>query len=146
MHHAHILLFGGDGMTGARAWRMLFVAAALFNFIMGVPIMLLTSWAFGLAFNGADTAGLIASKLWGDFGFCVVLIGVGYLMVAFDLRNRAIVWLGIGAKGFDVIVLSSRWLTGITKPVVLLPAVIDALFIVGFVLFLLQRRDKPLHA
>jgi hypothetical protein len=84
-------------------------------------------------------------KLWGDFGFCVTLIGVGYSLVAFDLSNRAIVWLGIGAKAFDVIVLPSRWLSGITKPVVLLPAAIDALFILGFVWFLIHNVQNSVR-
>src|SRR5262245_42403477 len=127
----------------SRAWSGFFVVAALFNFAIGLPLMFAPDWTFGLAFHDApQSPGALAPKLWGDFGFCVALIGVGYLMVAFDLTNRALVWLGIGAKAFDVIVLTSRWLAGITKPLVLLPAAIDAAFIVGFVIFLMRSRKQ----
>jgi hypothetical protein len=129
-------------MRNPRAWRVFFIVAALFNFAIGLPIMFAHDWAFGLTFVAPPEPLSLAPKLWGDFGFCVALIGVGYLMVAADLSNHAIVWLGIGAKAFDVIVLSSRWLAGITNTLVLLPAAIDAAFTLGFVIFLLQARAR----
>jgi hypothetical protein len=70
----------------------------------------------------------LALKLWGDFGFCAILIGIGYAVVAVDRTNRALVRLGIPAKGFDIVVLTSRWISGITKPFVLIPAAIDGVF------------------
>ena len=123
-----------------RMWRRFFVAAALFNFAIGVPLMLAPSWGFGLAFVAPVDAAGLAPRLWGDFGFCVALIGVGYLMVSHDLDNRAIVWIGIFAKAFDVIVLTGRWLEGVTRTLVLLPAAIDFAFILGFIAFLVWRK------
>ena len=124
-----------------RFWSILFWIAALFNFVIGVPLMLAREWAFALAFRtDVKTAGL-AVDLWADFGFCVALIGVGYAIVAADVtRNRGIVWLGIFAKGFDVVVLTWRWVIGMTQPLVLVPAAIDAVFILFFVAFLLATR------
>jgi hypothetical protein len=123
-----------------RTWKRFFVAAALFNFAIGFPIFFFRGWAFELAFVAERATAGFGPLLWGDFGYCVALIGVGYLMVAFDLANRAMVWLGILAKAFDVIVLTSRWAEGIARPVVLLPAAIDFLFILGFVAFLVWRK------
>jgi hypothetical protein len=61
------------------------------------------------------------SDVLGDFGFAVVLIGVGYFIVALDpITHRSIVVLGIGAKLFDVVVLTWRWYTGRAYPVVLI--------------------------
>ena len=126
-----------------RTWKRFFIAAALFNFVIGVPIFFFRGWAFELAFVADRATAGLGPLLWGDFGFCVALIGLGYLMVAFDLGNRAMVWLGIFAKAFDVVVLTSRWAEGIAKPIVLLPAAIDALFILGFVLFLRRGSRSP---
>jgi hypothetical protein len=126
-------------------WSILFFAAAAFNFLIGIPLMLFPEWAFHLAFvKTADTLDAIAPKLWGDFGFCVALIGVGYAMVAFDLYNRSLVWLGILAKAFDVFTLTYRWSAGIANPIVLLPAAIDALFIAAFIIFLIRTADAKL--
>src|SRR6516164_305418 len=109
-----------------RIWTGVFVAAALFNFLIAASLLFARHWAFAIAFY-SDGAPGIAADLWADFGFCVALIGLGYLIVAFDVtKNQALVWLGILAKGFDVIVLTWRWIDGITRPLVLVPAAIDA--------------------
>lgn len=126
-----------------RRWSRIFVVAALFNFSIGVPLMLARHWAFNLAFvpQFTDAPG-IGPDLWADFGYCVALIGVGYLIVAFDPpRNRPIVWLGILAKAFDVVVLSWRTAIGVTNPIVLVPAGIDALFILVFAWFLISTQS-----
>jgi hypothetical protein len=120
-------------------WTGMFVAAALFNFAIGIPLMLARQWAFELAFTSGSAANAgVAPDLWADFGYCVTLIGVGYLIVARDVAsNRGLVWLGIFAKLFDVVVLTWRFFLGMTRPIVLLPASIDALFVVLFVCFLI---------
>jgi hypothetical protein len=116
------------------------VAAALFNFAIGIPLMLVPGWTLHLAFYQAGAGGDLATRLWSDFGFCVALIGVGYWMVARDLGNRALVWLGVGAKSFDVVVLTWRWAIGVAKPLVLVPAAIDAVFLALFLAFLFRAR------
>lgn len=122
-----------------KLWAAMFVAAALFNFAIGIPLMLARQWAFALAFTSGDAANAgIAPDLWADFGYCVALIGAGYLIIARDVtRNRGIVWLGIFAKLFDVVVLSWRTVIGMTRPIVLLPASIDTVFVALFVWFLI---------
>src|SRR5437588_8695828 len=108
----------------ARFWSRMFFGAALFNFFFGLPIMLQPKWSYNLAYrpslgNGED----MALRFWSNFGFAVVLIGGGYYIVSRDItRNRGMVWLGIFAKLFDVVVLTYRFATGVARPVVLLPA------------------------
>jgi len=113
----------------------MFLAAAAFNFLMGGPIFLAPSWSYRLAYFGETPESTL--RFWGDFGFAVLLIGVGYWMVSRDVtKNRGIVWLGIFAKMFDVVALSWRWADGIARPIVLVPAAIDGAFVVLFILFL----------
>jgi hypothetical protein len=119
----------------AKRWSLMFLAAAAFNFLMGGPIFLAPSWSYRLAYFGETPESTL--RFWGDFGFAVLLIGVGYWMVSRDVtKNRGIVWLGIFAKMFDVVALSWRWADGIARPIVLVPAAIDGAFAVLFILFL----------
>lgn len=128
-------------------WKSMFLVAALFNFSMGVPIMLALQWSYTLAYLPLLTNNnAIALKFWGDFGFSVLLIGVGYYLVSRDVtQNRSIVWLGIFAKLFDVIVLTYRFAIGVAKPLVLFPAVIDGIFVLLFFIFLYQIRRQALQ-
>lgn len=121
-----------------KRWRMLFVIAALFNFVIGVPIILFRHWSFDLAFRDEVAAAIgFAPHLWADFGVFITLIGLGYLFIASDPpRQRMLVWLGVLAKGFDVVVLSWRAFMEIANPIVLLPAAIDGVFMILFLLFL----------
>ncbi len=78
----------------------------------------------------------MAIRLWADFGFAVLLIGFGYQLVSRDVsKNRGIVLLGIIAKLFDVVNLAMLFLLGIARPIVLLPALSDAIFVVLFLVF-----------
>ena len=127
---------------GRRFWSWIFVAAALFNFAFGGPILLAPEGSYALAYVPTLTDDAMALRFWSDFGFAVVLIGVGYFLVSRDLtRNRGLVWLGVVAKLFDVVTLTSRFATGLAEPLVLLPAAVDGLFMLLFVLFLYQTRD-----
>jgi hypothetical protein len=116
-------------------WSLMFLFAALFNFAMGGPIFFLPTWSYRVAYIGEASAGTL--RFWGDFGFAVLLIGVGYWIVSRGVtKNRGLVWLGIGAKLFDVVALSTRWASGIARPIVLAPAAVDGAFVILFVLFL----------
>ena len=121
-------------MDGKR-WSLMFLAAAAFNLLMGGPIFLAPGWSYRVAYLGQPPESTL--RFWGDFGFAVLLIGVGYGILSRDItRNRGIVWLGIFAKMFDVVALSWRWMDGIARPIALVPAAIDGAFMVLFILFL----------
>ncbi|HLL70896.1 MAG TPA: hypothetical protein VK363_05650 [Pyrinomonadaceae bacterium] len=117
-------------------WTLVFYAAALFNYAIGFPILLARRWTYDLAYVSEVTRDPMALRFWSDFGFGVVLIGVGYHLLARDVsKNRGIVLLGIFAKLFDVFNLTTLYLWGLAKPLVLVPALIDAAFVVLFVAF-----------
>lgn len=123
-------------------WPKMFIAAALFNFVIGLPIIFVTEWTYTLSFvqDGSEVAANTI-RFWRDFGFCVFFIGVGYYFIARDTsQNHGLVWLGIFSKLFDVINLSTRYFSGVANFIVMIPAVIDAAFVVLFVWFLLQYR------
>jgi hypothetical protein len=120
-----------------RFWKGFWIVAALFNFSMGVPIALAPDWAFAMTFTAGAGHDPVAVALWRDFGVMVVVIGIGYAIVAArPSNNRGIVWLGILAKLFDVTTLTLRWAIGIANPIVLIPAAIDGAFGFLFALFL----------
>lgn len=121
-----------------KRWTVFFYLAAAFNFCMGGPIFFASAWSYAVAYIGVpDPAAL---RFWGDFGYAVILIGIGYAIIGVDVdRNRGIVWLGIIAKLFDMIALPLRWSEGLAHPIVLVPAGIDGLFCLGFVIFLVRR-------
>jgi hypothetical protein len=66
--------------TSSRNWSLMFLAAAVFNFAMGGPIFFASSWSYQLAYEAPSSESTL--RFWGDFGFSVLLIGVGYLMVS----------------------------------------------------------------
>lgn len=122
-------------MNNHRRWSMMFLGAAIFNFLIGGSILFASGWSYRLGYLG-DAPGSTL-RFWGDFGFAVVLVGVGYAIVAADItKNRGIVWLGVFAKLFDVVVITWRWSEGIARPLALLPAAVDGAFVILFVLFL----------
>jgi len=122
-----------------RYWKMVFLAAAFFNYAIGFPLMFARQWSFDLSFAAAAGRDAMAMILWADFGFFVVLIGFGYHIISRDVfKNRGIVLLGIIAKLFDVFNLTILYLLALANPIVLIPAFIDAVFVVLFVLFCFQ--------
>ena len=121
-----------------KRWTVFFYLAAAFNFCMGGPIFFASAWSYAIAYIDVPDAATL--RFWGDFGYAVILIGIGYAILGVDIdRNRGIVWLGIIAKLFDMIALPVRWSQGLAHPVVLAPAAIDGLFCLGFVVFLIRR-------
>lgn len=122
----------------------MFLSAAVFNYAVGLPIMIAPAWSYGLAWiPPVDSGGSMVLSFWWDFGFLVALIGIGYHIVARDVnRNHGLVWLGIISKGFDVGSLTYRFIIGLAHPLVLIPVAIDGIFIILFALFLRQYARK----
>ena len=129
--------------VNTRWWSLLFLGAAIFNYVIGIPILLASSWSYSVAYNATVVTDPMALRLWADFGFGVLLIGFGYQLVSRDVsQNRGVVLLGIIAKLFDVFNLTYLYYLGIARPIVLLPAAIDGTFVVFFVVFWFATRRK----
>lgn len=121
-------------------WSRIFLIAALFNYAIGVPILLFRQWSYDHSYVMAVGRDPMAMRLWADFGFAVILIGFGYQIISRDVsKNRGIVVLGIIAKLFDVINLTVLYFLGIARPLVLIPAFSDAVFAALFIIFWFSR-------
>ena len=64
-----------DTIVHRKAWMRFFVAAALFNYVIGLPIMLARTWSYNLTYVPSVTRDPMTLRLWADFGFAVLLIG-----------------------------------------------------------------------
>lgn len=129
--------------TYERRWSRFFLIAALFNYAIGFPILFFRHWAYNVSFLAAVGRDPMAIRLWADFGFAVILIGLGYQIIARDVnKNRGIVLLGIIAKLFDVVNLTLLFVWGFARPLVLIPALIDGIFAIFFVIFWFSSKDR----
>jgi hypothetical protein len=134
-------------MREGNRWPTVFFLAALFNYAIGLPIMLTPRWSYDLSYTAEAARDPMALRLWFGFGFAVVLIGVGYHVFSRDLsKNRVMLPLGIIAKLYDVFNLSYLYLIGLAKPLVLIPALIDALFVALFVAFWISAAREAKEA
>ncbi|WP_455210142.1 hypothetical protein [Kaarinaea lacus] len=124
-------------------WKTMWIAAALFNLIIALPLIFATNWTYTLAYAiPQHEADLMALRLWRDFGIFVLLIGVGYFIVSMDITiNSGLAFLGIFAKLFDVVTLTYRYTIGIAEFIVLIPAIIDGIFMLLFILFLMKTKN-----
>ena len=117
-----------------RVWQLVFVAAALFNFSVGLPMVIAPEITVqGLGVAGAD---LLTVRL---LGWMITTFGIGYAMVGLEPRkHRGIVLLGIIGKG-GVIALTwwLAWRGLVARDVALLAA--GDLFFVGVFIAFLRR-------
>lgn len=126
-----------------RFWSRIFLSAAIFNFAMGIPIFFFPVWSYGLAYHIGNHEVANTYRFWSDFGFTVIAIGIGYFLVSVDVtKNHGIVWLGIIGKLYDVVVLTYRFIIGVAASIVLMPAIVDGVFVVLFILFLYQKTQR----
>jgi hypothetical protein len=78
-----------------RAWKAVFTLAAVFNFAVGLPL-LLAPVAFYSALKQPVPTDLLSVQ---TAALLISVFGVGYAMVARDpVANRPIVWLGLLGK------------------------------------------------
>ncbi len=87
-------------------WKLVFWVAALFNFAVGLP-MLVAPEALLAAIGQPVPADLLMTRL---AALLIVVLGIGYGMVARDpVANRPILWLGMLGKAPIPLLV---WLTG----------------------------------
>lgn len=89
-----------------RIWKLVFVVAALFNFAVGLP-MLLAPEAMLTGLGQPVPDDLLMTRL---ASLLIVVLGIGYGMVARDpVGNRPILWLGVLGKAPIPLLV---WLSG----------------------------------
>lgn len=118
-------------------WRGVFLASAIFNFIVGVS----------LAFDTSEMAASMDLEVarydafWSPVaGWFVVLFGVLYLAVWRDLNNRAIAFVGMIGKLGVVALIALAWSRGLAPFGMVALTLVDLAFAALFALFLFTRR------
>jgi hypothetical protein len=120
-------------MTG---WRLALFAAALFNFAVGLPMVIAPNVVAGGL--GMTDANALTVRL---LGWMITTFGIGYAMAGVEPRkHRGIVLLGIIGKG-GVIALT-WWLAwrGLVARDTALLAGGDLVFVLIFIAFLRRTR------
>lgn len=117
-------LYGDAG----RGWRIFFWLAAAFNFAIGLAGMLVP--------ESSVDARII--------GLLVFAFGLVYLIVASDpLRHGTVLWAGVLGKVGVVSLLGPRQFASGGDPLIMAVLAGDALFALGFLVFLFTRTDTP---
>jgi hypothetical protein len=124
-------------MTG---WRLLFVAAAAFNVLVGLAMLIAPSLVTG----GVDVVPsmLLVSR---TAALLILTFGVGYAMVAWAPRDhRGIVVLGIIGKGSLVAMVGLMAAQGLVPMTTAALVGGDLLFVLAFIAFLSRtKRFQP---
>ncbi len=120
-----------------RIWTVIFVVAALFNFAVGLP-MLLAPEAMLASLGQPVPDDLLMTRLG---SLLIVVLGIGYAMVARDpVANRPILWLGvIGKAPIPLLVWLSGGAAALSSSAFLL-SLGDLAFATLFLLYLLTHR------
>ncbi len=120
-----------------RVWTVIFVVAALFNFAVGVP-MLLAPDAMLASLGQPVPDDLLMTRL---ASLLIVVLGIGYAMVARDpVANRPILWLGvIGKAPIPLLVWLSGGAAALSSSAFIL-SLGDLAFATLFLLYLLTHR------
>ena len=118
------------------AWKILFAAAALFNFIAGLPPLLVPAQALALL-GFAPQPTLLFLQISGGL---IVMFGVSYAMIARNLALRELVWLGAVGKLLAVSLFAIYRLNGEISDTVFALVLGDVAFIAIFLWFLFGGR------
>jgi len=114
-----------------QGWTRVFVAAAIFNFLVGLPLLLDPTMVKLLPLPSGD---FIWPRL---AGALIVMFGVGYWIVSTNLdRNRGIIGIGAAGKLLVVLILLIYWFKGTIGFWSFSVSIIDLIFAVLFIRFL----------
>lgn len=120
-------------MTG---WRIFFIAAALYNFAAGLPLLVAPEMMLA-QMGGAVPDDLLYHRV---TGWLVVLFGGLYAMIGrAPERYGPTLWLGVAGKTGVVLLLAEAWAAGRLSTDGFAIALGDVAFTLGFVVFLLRR-------
>lgn len=120
-------------------WRLFFLLAAVFNFAAGLPLLLAPEVMSTLV-DMAPPADPLFHRM---TGVLVTCFGGLYWFVANDLeRYRPLVWLGVVGKAGVVVLFTEAWMSGRVPFQAYAVSLGDALFVAGFLIFLLATGKK----
>ncbi len=121
-------------------WRVFFWAAAFFNFVAGLPLLLAPEVMLG-TLELPVPSDLMFHRM---TGLLVVCFGAVYGFVAQDLeRFRPLVWLGVIGKGGVVVLFTQAFLQGLVPFSAYSVSSGDLAFTLGFIVFLLNGKRTP---
>ena len=125
----------------ARFYRLLFLAAAAWNMLSAAAVLfLLTSLKFRSEMGYPGQVDTISLQL---LATCLFVFGVGYYWVSRDLaRNRDLVKLGVIGKPLVFLIFLAHALSREIPASLVAPSVVDLLFGVLFLEFLVRTRGK----
>lgn len=125
----------------ARFYRLLFLAAAAWNVLSAAAVLfLLTSLKFRREMGYPGQVDTISLQL---LATCLFVFGVGYYWVSRDLaRNRDLVKLGVIGKPLVFLSFLGHALSKEIPASLVAPSVVDLLFGVLFLEFLVRTRGK----
>ncbi len=125
--------------------RILFVAAALWNFAGAIPGYFDTAGAFTRLFGGVLTEPTMLAIY--KVGWAAALVfGIGYLIVRFrPARHTGIVLIGILGKLLFATGYLSMYQAGLTTPMALTVVAGDLVFTALFILFLAVVKRRGLQ-
>jgi hypothetical protein len=132
---------GADAYPRARYYRWLFITAAIWNlFSASCVLFLLTDVRFRREMGFPGPAEAISLQL---LASCLFVFGLGYYWVSRDLsRNRDLVKLGVIGKPLVFLVFFGHALAAEIPALLVAPSVVDLLFGLLFLEFLVRTRRK----
>jgi hypothetical protein len=125
----------------ARYYRSVFFSAAVWNTLSaGAVLFLLTSAKFRREMGFLGPPDTLSLQL---LASCLLVFGVGYYWVSRDLsRNRDLVRLGVIGKPLVFLVFCGHALAKQIPMQLIIPSIVDLLFGVLFLEFLVRTRGK----
>lgn len=119
---------------GEQGWTRVFILAAIFNVLIGLPLLL--DPAMGPKFLPLPPDELIWPRLTGGM---ILIYGIGFWIVSRDLdRNRGIIAIGAAGKLLVVLQLLIYWLNGTIEFWSFSVTLIDLVFAMLFIRFLVR--------
>ena len=119
------------------AWRLFFIAAALYNLAAGLPLLVAPDVMLA-QLGGAVPDDLLYHRV---AGLLILCFGALYAMVARDpARFGPMVWLGVVGKTGVILLVAEAYLAGRVPFSGFAVALGDLVFVMGFVGFLVRGR------
>lgn len=126
-------------MKRERYYRMLFLIAAIWAWLVSVPYIFIYKYTFPLVGMKAPE-----SPVWFILScLCVATFGLGYFIVSRDTgKNQGIVVIGMIGKVLVFLLFLSYTISGELSPLLMINASADLLFALLFAEFLVHERAR----